>query len=473
MDNPKDETKAQPPNDNRRHYRAVILGRCGSEVLLLRDHQRLILPTFEVRSDRRVVEQLNEDLQHRFGILAHCLFPLPSAGKDHGENCPCYVMECRETQRHVPIKGEWVNADCLNRNSTLCPEDVKWVHTALAEATAHYDANNPFKQIGWMDDLLCWAQSQSSSHGLRLTGRFRQIDAGPDSALVRIETNGPALWFKAAGCANAREFPITAMLSRRLPQFLPVLLAFHSKWRGWLSEEFDGRPLTSASDPRHWTQTSTTLADLQIRAIGHVEALLGAGCRDLRCGVLLREVDPFFGLMDELMKKQRTESPSPLETTELAELNLQVKEAISALADLCIPDTLGHLDLNPGNVLNSASRCVFLDWADAYVGPPFLTFEYLRACSLRANQAATPGLGLERSYGQRWSDELPAQTIRRGYELSRLIAIFAYACGTGLWQDAARIHEPRLAGFLRSLTRQMHREAKKLTTLAAPTCTSD
>ena len=42
-----------------------------------------------------------------------------------------------------------------------------------------------------------------------------------------------------------------------------------------------------------------------------------------------------------------------------------------------MPDTLGHLDFNPGNILCSANQCVFLDWAEAYVGPTFLTFQYL------------------------------------------------------------------------------------------------
>ena len=55
----------------------------------------------------------------------------------------------------------------------------------------------------------------------------------------------------------------------------------------------------------------------------------------------------------------------------------QVKDALTAWAQSNIPDTLGHLDLNPGNILISPDQCVFLDWAEAYVGPPFLTFQYL------------------------------------------------------------------------------------------------
>jgi len=42
-----------------------------------------------------------------------------------------------------------------------------------------------------------------------------------------------------------------------------------------------------------------------------------------------------------------------------------------------------------------------------------------------------------------------------------LLAVFAYAAGTDAWRQPQALEEPT-AGYLRSLARRMHREAKQL-----------
>jgi hypothetical protein len=50
----------------------------------------------------------------------------------------------------------------------------------------------------------------------------------------------------------------------------------------------------------------------------------------------------------------------------------------------------------------------------------------------------------------------------RALELSPLVAVFAYATGNDLWMDPRKIEQPRTAGYLRSLTRRIEREARVL-----------
>ena len=80
-------------------------------------------------------------------------------------------------------------------------------------------------------------------------------------------------------------------------------------------------------------------------------------------------------------------------------LGEQIEEALSLSADLGIPDALGHLDLNPGNVIVSEGQCVFLDWAEAYVGNPLFSFQYLVEHFRRmAGVDATAESGLTSAY---------------------------------------------------------------------------
>ena len=92
---------------------------------------------------------------------------------------------------------------------------------------------------------------------------------------------------------------------------------------------------------------------------------------------LLAAVDPFFDLIARLMEEQPKVPPAILSRQELSLLKLRIKDSLTLLEDLRIPDTLGHLDLNPWNIIVSEDGCVFLDWAEAYVGHPFFSFEYL------------------------------------------------------------------------------------------------
>ena len=138
------------------------------------------------------------------------------------------------------------------------------------------------------------------------------------------------------------------------------------------------------------------------------------------------------------------------------------RATLDALEALGIPETLGHLDLNPGNIIVSPSRCTFLDWAEAYVGNPFFSLEYLRE-HLRRTSGTDSAVetNLVESYCAQWEQVVPTAAVAEGLTLAPLLAVFAYVAGSNAWEDAERL-QPATAGYLRSLTRRMSREANEL-----------
>ena len=54
-----------------------------------------------------------------------------------------------------------------------------------------------------------------------------------------------------------------------------------------------------------------------------------------------------------------------------------VRLTLQELDGLRLLDTVGHMDLSPANIFGTTGRAVFLDWAEAFVGDPFFSFEYL------------------------------------------------------------------------------------------------
>ncbi len=152
--------------------------------------------------------------------------------------------------------------------------------------------------------------------------------------------------------------------------------------------------------------------------------------------------------------------PARLVESELATLAEGLKESCALLESFGLSNTLGHLDFSPGNILVSGDRCVFLDWAEGCVTNPLLTFEYLREHTARSGvEEPAAGERLASSYLRPWISFYSPNDLRRALTLSPLIAVFAYAVANDSWRSSDLVHDPRRAGYFRSLTRRMYREA--------------
>ena len=445
-------------------FTAVILRHSNSEILLARDGFNFELPIVMIPKWRRVAQEITESILRLWGLKTIVLFQPEARSNASADTDHYVVLEARDSSWQPPASFGWVSRQGL-RYRLLSTEEACSLEEALATADAHNDGSldGAFARAGWFDDLVSWAQEQIDPHRLSLTGKFRQLNGDPSFSLVRLETTGPAVWFKAVGEPNRHEFPLTVMLARHFPNYLPSLIAINPSWNGWLTFEVAGSMLDENSDLSSWEKAAGTLAKLQIESVQQTQALLDASCRDISALALLEQIDPFFDVMAEIMTKQPKVPPPVLSLHEVHALGVQLKEICSCLGELGLPDTLGHLDFNPGNIVAAGDGCVFLDWAEAYVGHPFFTFEYLREHLARMHPTETGwGPRVTSRYLEPWKCLVSAEKLSRALEITPLVAVFAYAAGTGAWQDAQRLENPQLAGYLRALTRRMHREARRV-----------
>jgi hypothetical protein len=368
-------------------------------------------------------------------------------------------MECVRQNEKAPAGTCWTPrasaADCAKT------QEGQLIREALEEFDAYVNQDNagPFAKPGWLRELVHWTREQLAPRGRRLTGGFRQLNASPTFSLVRLETYDGAVWFKAAGEPNSHELSVTLALARLFPQFIPCVLGVHSAWNGWLAAEAPGVSLDEFADWGAWEQTAAALAELQIASIGETADLLQARLKDLRIPRLAEQISPFVARMGELMAVQEKRAPAPLAESELRTLAEGLKEGCSMLESLGLPETLGHLDFNAGNILVTRDRCVFLDWAEGCVTNPFVIFEYL--CEHLGRSGIKAGAARERlasAYLRPWTS-FHSPAVRRALALSPLIAVFAYAVAADTWHSLDLIHDSLLAGSFRSLTRRMYREA--------------
>jgi hypothetical protein len=463
------ESTHQPEQET---YRAIVLGRGGNELLLARAGDGFLLPSVEIPRWQRVAENLTAAMRNEWGHEVICLFSPDAAVPARAPSERSYqVMESCDPSAKSSTRTEWVRVACLSGEVFADPADYIAVQRSIADCTglSRGLTQGPFAKLGWFRELQKWIEEVIEPLGFHLTGTFAQLNASPSFSLVRFETSGPAVWFKAVGKPNLREFPITLALARSFPQHTPSILATRPELNGWLSPEVKGSKLGETQNAQHWNTAASALAKLQIESIGNSGALIQCGARDLRARTLLQHVRPFLDVMGQLMQNQTKVPPPVLSRNELILLGEQIEEALFLSTDLGIPDALGHLDLNPGNVIVSGGHCVFLDWAEAYVGHPFFSFQYLLETFRRMKGVnVTVESRLTTAYAQRWRPLISPESIVESLVLARVLAVFAYAAGCDAWSDEARLRDSMTAGYLRSLTRRMNREAQQVRVRRVP-----
>jgi hypothetical protein len=441
-------------------YRLLILRRDATEILLLPKDAGWTLPRVEIQKQQRIAEQLTNEIRKAWDLETFCLLVPNSGACGPVSKAASAILECANQNQKAPPGTHWmpvhVAADCSSA------EDAAVIRDVLAELASYTSGEKfgPFAKPGWLRELFRWTYEQTAPLGLRLTGNFRQFNASPNFSLLRLETDGAALWFKATGEPNAHELPVTLLLADRFPSHVPRILGMHTSWNGWLSEEVAGRPLDESTEWSSWERAAEGLAELQIESIGRATELLDGKCKDLRLPLAARHIDRFVTRMGAFMRVQEKQSPAPLTGTELFSLGEGLKDAFSLLQSFGFPDTLGHLDCNPGNLIVSPERCVFLDWAEACVTNPMITFEYLRRhmerCGIEEPAADSRTTA---AYLRPWASFFSPDDLLRAIAAAPPVAVFIHAIAGDAWRTLDPISNPALAAYFRSLTRRMYREA--------------
>jgi hypothetical protein len=448
-----------PDTEHTDCYELVLLNPEGTHVVLQEAGEAKSLPTVRIPRFTRPAEKITSLLRNDWSVRTTVLW---SSAIESAPNVIYFaVLEAIDEIEQPPAGLKWFHIhEALTLIETSQAALIETSHARVLTICFGADPE-PFSRLGWIHRLRAWINRTVQPFGTQL-GEFVQLNGSATFSLVRFETSTKPLWFKAIGEPNLREFSITLLLYRLFPDYLPKILASDRLLNGWLMESGGESTLHDLEGLDIWIVAVQRLAHLQIESIPTVTKLLEAGCRDLRPEALSKVLAPFFDNMAGLMEQQTKSTPRPLTRQELSEVAATVKEALLLMAESGIPDTLGHSDFNPGNVLVDGERCVFTDWAEAHVGHPFLTFEYVLA-HLRMS---CPTLMmrencLRQTYAECWRSIVCPTSIERALQLSPLIAVYACAISTNSWRDPKRL-APHVPGHLRSLTRRMRQEANEL-----------
>jgi hypothetical protein len=421
------------------------------EILVDGGAEKPVLPQIVIPPWTRLGESVTAAIADRW----HLTCVLLSCVREEPAGSFLAIVEVRSRQANLalmPVPGEVIV-------ESLPPQQKNRLEEILYN---HVSENKPFSRLGWLDDALAWIQKSVREGKIHFTGKTSQFNASGQFQLIRLDTEHlPAYWLKATGSPNTHEYDITTFLASKTPDYLPRIVAARPDWNAWVMEEY-GHSLYDSLSLETAKIALTRLAELQQYWIGQEAALLAHGCHDHRLPVLRAQIHPIIDYLDEAMHCQTSTKVAPMNRERLAALGEVLKDACDAALELPVPDTLLHNDISPGSILFDGSTCVFTDWAEAYLGNPFLTLQQFCSHLERSDSDALRWISELRSlYGQCWMDRLGAPTVERTLALSPLLAVLSYFYAHGTWLVYPDFEDAHILSYHRSMARIMERLASE------------
>ena len=445
-------------------WRLLVVQAERNEILLHADGAAFSLPEIVIPLQERIAANINREVERRFGLRVISLYEIHPDTPALPDGVSYHAALSVESLEPIPSGTIWMSSGSLSANSFPHKEDFAAIgkfQSLRAKASADSTAE-PFLKLTWFAEAMDWVNESLRPYQLRLTGPFQQLNACSTFSLLRFETSGTPVWFKAVGAPNTREYPITMALARIGLEFIPKVLARRSDWNAWLTEEAAGSSLLSETHLPRWESAAKSLADLQMQAIPFSHELSRAGARDFSCRYLGSCVNPFVEFLRNDARAPDISRVLHLPLPELRDLGVALQDVMATLGELALPETVGHMDLNPQNIVCSDGECAFLDWAEAFIGCPLFSLEYLLQQFRRAfpSQPAME-MKFREAYLAPWRASISPENLTLVVSLSPLAALFAYA--TTLWRYLETEESPNSLQweyFLR-LVRKMRRMSQE------------
>lgn len=428
-------------------FRLILIESHSLRILALRSPEGALLPRESVRAGARRAQALNEAIRRRFGLCTIQLAVLPKSD----ETSECSVHEILWTQ---PSARDAITFEAIENfpEGEILENERNAIKGFL---TGKDNGFGQFGRLGWIEDFA----ARMPIHLSRSPDALRQLNQGINFCLLNFkDSSGRSFWFKAVGEPNLREYAFTHELTRLCPAFLPRIVASIPEWSGWITEEVDGRPLSNSLSVNTWKRILGSLYALQEETTRNLAPLSAAGATDSSCEHLRAGLDPFFKEMQRAMHLQTSTTVAPLSDSDLNHLRARADTAITILEDSELPDSLLHRDIGHGNVIVTPTGAVFLDWAEAGIGHPFLSAEHLLANHERLHPVCREERESLRSfYAMLWQHGSDPVRLEVTARVAPAIGALAYAIDT--WESKATKSNPEEAWpLLRAILRRTKRE---------------
>lgn len=429
-------------------YRLVILVPFTGRVVVDASHTPFRLPRILVSESALAAEVIPEDIRKIWSVQT-----VPIDFMTTGRDYHLAIMELRSPERS--FNGHGLAAVLLDEiGECELGEEVRVRVKAITLGDT--SGRSPFSRLGWVDDVQAWIRASEES-SMEFDDNVRSFSPISTFTLARLATcDGRAYWLKSPRSQNQTELAVTQTLARYCTAFLPRLVAVRQDWNAWITEEV-GVPIQRCRNAAAYEKAVHCLAGIQISSIDLIRELVESGCFDQRIPVLrsslLSAETYLLGALNLTSRGER----SSVEKGALRKAVAVVDDACLALAKIGLRDALIHNDLNTGNILVDDERAVLIDWAEACIGVPFVSFLHLCAQAEECGVLSHESQKLTAIYKGYWRQYLPEEKLDLALALVPPVAIASYLTGRDPLFEAWQRRIPAVQEFAGKLARRLIR----------------
>ncbi len=191
--------------------------------------------------------------------------------------------------------------------------------------------------------------------GLGYSGRIKQISLHDLNTVLSVKTPDSTAYFKLGD--SPAEARVTAHLAREMPRLLPPLLAANEA-QHWQLLASGGVLLEEVGNLHPWTQALERLAHFQLTA--DAPALAGLGCPAYPLAEMSERILAFVSDTPTLQDW----GLSPEKVAALQDALPKLRQVLTELQALELPDLPAHGDAHPRNALYGERGSVWFDWSE-------------------------------------------------------------------------------------------------------------
>jgi hypothetical protein len=444
-------------------YQVILVRPDTRKVFVIDAFDGSRFPRVSVPQRTRPAQQLQKSIRAMWNLNVIFLDYLPQS-EPSPFSIVAEVLSEGESSGLKPIGLDQV------QHSELSDQQREQLATMLTE---HSVAHSPFSQVGWIDEAIAWVEKETR-RSITSKASIQQYNAGGAFSLVRFSmTGGRDYWLKATGKPNGHEMSITAHLSKLVTDYLPELVAVNPPWNAWLMSG-EATPMTELpTEPQQLFKfledAVESMAELQMQAAGNGPDLLDAGAFDQGIAVFQKYSEALFDYIEEAMHLQVSTKAPRLEQRRLREIRATFDAVCDRMAELGLPETIVHGDLNRGNILTGVGHCQFIDWCEAYVGNPLVTLQHLLLLNKVKHREPREFINrhLKQKYRNVWAINHNPTLFDEGFVYMPILAIASTLYGRGDWLHSSQRDDPRRQSYARTLARCMDRAAREPALLEA------
>lgn len=427
-------------------YRVILVQPESRKVLAISAVDGYRLPCISIPPWTRVAEQLQKAIDATWNLRGLVLEVLCAF-----QGFPrCAVVEILDSDKTS-------NLQAVAFGQLQSAELSDWQGSLVASLlSGESGTNGLFSRVGWIDELIPWFEAKTGKH-TSSKGDIEQYNGDARIALLRILTDdGASYWFKANAEPGEHELAVTQALMKLYPDALPSLVAIQEQWGAWLTVDA-GIPLPEGMNLAIMQKAVAAMAGLQRHTVEHTTELLNMGALD-RSPLALREhCDDLFVYLEKAMMHQTSTRVPRLDASRLREMKCLTQDACLRMDALGIPATIGHGDMNRGNVVYDGGHCRFLDWREAYVGNPFVGFEHLLLLLHSTGTGEQEATQLKQVYKRAWQDLIPSSTMDAALTLMPVVAGISALYGRGAWLQSEHRDSSGRQRYARNVARYVDR----------------